>query len=317
VGYLKNDEQRTKTDRMRVFLTGGTGYLGSAVLEALFRAGHQVVAMARDPEKVERLRARGATPLLAEIGTPQRYIGEVRSCDAVIHTAIESSPRAAAKDRQAIDTLIGALKQSPGGAPKAFLYTSGVWVIGKNSWPADEDTALSPAAHSAWRVPHERLVLDAAGNGLRTAVIRPGILYGGSRGIVSDLLKDALNGLVRVIGSGKNHWACVYDRDAADLYVRVLQTPDASGIYHVTDEADERVNDIVEAIAGHLLQKPDVRHVPLDEARQKLGTYAEALAMDQRVRSPRARALGWSPTLSTVSASVPRLFEEFRNTRPR
>lgn len=298
---------------MRVFLTGGTGYLGSAVLDALFRARHQVVAMARDPEKVERLRSRGATPVLAEIGTPERYLGEVQTCDAVIHTAIEGSARAAEKDRHAIDTLIEALKQS--GTGKTFIYTSGVWVIGKNAWPAAEDSPLNPAAHSAWRVPHEQVVLDAANSGLRAAVIRPGILYGGSRGIVSDLLKDALNGLVRVIGNGKNHWACVYDRDAADLYVRVLQASGASGIFHVTDEADERVNDIVEAIASHLAQTPDVRHVPLPEAKKKFGTYAEALAMDQRVRSPRARALGWAPTLTSVSGNVPRLFEELRNGR--
>lgn len=269
--------------------------------------------MARDPEKVERLRARGATPVLAEIGTPKGFVGEVRTCDAVIHTAIESSMRSVEKDRQAIDTLVDALKQS--GSGKTFIYTSGVWVIGENTWPAEEDSPLNPAAHSAWRVPHEQVVLGAADSGLRTVVIRPGILYGGCRGIVSDLLKDALNGLVRVIGNGKNHWACVYDRDAADLFVRVLQAPEASGIFHVTDEADERVNDIVEAIASHLAQKPDVRHVPLPEARKKLGTYAEALAMDQRVRSPRARALGWAPTLSSVSANVPRLFEEFRNSR--
>jgi nucleoside-diphosphate-sugar epimerase len=298
---------------MRVFVTGGTGYVGSAIVEALFRAGHHVVAMARDPEKVERLRARGATPVVAELGTPQRYVGEVRTCDAVIHAALESSPRGVEKDRQAIDTLIGTLKES--GAGKTFIYTSGVWVLGKNSWPADENTPVNPAAHSAWRPAHEQAVLDAGADGLRTVIVRPGILYGGSRGIVSDLLKDALNGLVRVIGSGKNHWACVYDRDVADLYVRVLQAPDASGIFHVTDEADEKVNDIVEAIASHLMQKPDVRHVPLPEAKKKLGTYAEALAMDQRVRSPRARALGWAPTLSSVCGSVPRLFEEFRNTR--
>jgi nucleoside-diphosphate-sugar epimerase len=298
---------------MRVFLTGGTGYLGSAILDALFRAGHQVVAIARDPEKVGRLEARGATAVLADIDTPQRYVNHVKQCDAVIHAAREGSTRSVEKDRQAIDTLVGALKES--GSGKTFIYTSGVWVLGKNSWPADEDSPLRPAEYSAWRVPHETMVLDAEGDGLRTAVIRPGILYGGSRGIISDLLKDALNGLVRVIGSGKNHWACVYERDAADLYVRVLQAPDASGVFHVTDEADERVNDMVEAIAGHLLQKPDVRHVPLPEAKKKMGTYAEALALDQRVRSPRARALGWVPTLSSVSASVPRLFEEFRNTR--
>jgi nucleoside-diphosphate-sugar epimerase len=298
---------------MKVFLTGGTGYIGSAVLEALFRAGHQVVAIARDPEKVERLNARGATGILAEVATPTKYLAEVQTCDAVIHTAFESSPRGVEKDRQAIETLIAAMKTSD--QPKTFIYTSGVWVLGKNSWPADEDSPVNPAAHVSWRPAHEQLVLEAGENGMRTIVVRPGIVYGGFRGIVSDLLKDALNGLVRVIGSGKNYWPCVYDRDLADLYVRLVQAPDAAGIFHANDEADERVNDIVEAIAAHVPQKPDIRHVPLPEAKKKLGTYAEALAMDQRVRSPRARALGWAPTLRSVSGNVARLLEEFRNKR--
>jgi nucleoside-diphosphate-sugar epimerase len=137
-------------------------------------------------------------------------------------------------------------------------------------------------------------------------------VYGGSRGIVSDLLKDALNGLVRVVGPGKNRWPTVYDRDLGDLYVRLLQTPDARGIFHANDEGDERVNDIVEAIADHLSHRPDVRYMPLPEARRKLGTYADALALDQRVRSPRAKALGWTPSLSSVTANIPRLFEEYR-----
>jgi nucleoside-diphosphate-sugar epimerase len=178
--------------------------------------------------------------------------------------------------------------------------------------PADENAALDPAAHVAWRPGHEQRVLDAGTNGLRTVVIRPGIVYGGSRGIVSDFLKDALNGLVRVVGPGKNRWPTIYDRDLGELYVRLLLAPDARGIYHANDEGDERVIDIVEAIAEHLRQRPDVRHMPMPEARRKLGTYADALALDQRVRSPRARALGWSPTLSGVTSNIPRLFEEFR-----
>lgn len=298
---------------MRVFLTGGTGYLGSAVFDALFRAGHQVVALARDPEKVERLKSRGASAILGEIGSPNKFVHEIQAADAVVHTAFESSPRGIEKDRQAIDTIVSALKSR--GGSKTFIYTSGVWVLGQNSWPAEEDSRLSPATHVTWRPAHEQAVLDAGQDGLRTIVVRPGILYGGSRGIVSDLLKDALNGLVRVIGPGKNCWACVYDRDAADLYVRLVQSPDAAGIFHANDEADERVNDIADAIASHLSQRPDIRHVPLPEAKKKLGTYAEALAIDQRVRSPRARALGWTPALRSISANVPRLFEEFRNTR--
>ena len=91
----------------------------------------------------------------------------------------------------------------------------------------DETAQPNPGQLLGWRPTHEQLVLQAATPSLRTAVIRPGIVYGGNRGIVSDLLKNALNGLIRVIGSGENHWPLVYDRDLADLYVRVATRPEA------------------------------------------------------------------------------------------
>lgn len=300
---------------MRVFLTGATGYVGSAVLDALLRAGHKVTALVREPEKGEQLANRGVAPIIGELGTLKSYLKAIDDAEAVIHTAFEGSIRGPEKDAQALDAMLPALARHSAGSPRVFVYTSGVWVLGKTYGPADEDAPLNPAQHVAWRPAHEQRVLEAGGNGLRTIVVRPGILYGGTRGIVSDLLKDALNGLVRVIGPGKNCWPCIYDRDLADLYARLIQAPDASGIYHANDEGDERVNDIVAAIAEHLPQPPDVRHMPLPEAKKKLGTYAEALAMDQRVRSPRARALGWQPTLRSVSGNVARLFEEFRARR--
>jgi nucleoside-diphosphate-sugar epimerase len=300
---------------MRVFLTGATGYIGSAVLDALLRGGHRVVALVRDPEKAARITARGAVPVIGEIGTPSSYAAALKGSDAVIHTAFEDSPRGVEKDRAAIETLITALTDHVLGSSPVFIYTSGIWVLGMTTRPADESAPLDPAPHVAWRPAHEQRVLEAGTNGLRTIVLRPGIVYGGSRGIVSDLLKDALNGLVRVIGPGKNRWPTVYDRDLAELYVRLLQAPEARGVFHANDECDERVNDIVEAIAEHLTQRPDVRHMPMPEARRKLGAYADALALDQSVRSPRARALGWSPTLSRITANIPRLFEEFRGGR--
>jgi nucleoside-diphosphate-sugar epimerase len=296
---------------LRVFLTGGTGYVGSAVLDALVRGGHQVTAIARDPEKVARLQSRGATGVLAELATPARYMDAALEADVVIHTAIEYSPRGPQLDADFLDRLLPALEDT--GSAKTFIYTSGIYVVGPAPEPVDETTALSPAQISAWRVPLEQRVLQAMTLSLRTAVVRPGYLYGGGRGVISDLLKDALNGLVRVIGPGTNHWPCIYDRDLAELYVRIAEKPEASGIFHATDEADEPVNDIVEAIAAHLSQRPDVRHVPLDEARTKMGPYADALALDQRLRGPRARALGWAPTLHSVSGNVARLFEEYRN----
>ncbi|MEO5739929.1 MAG: NAD-dependent epimerase/dehydratase family protein, partial [Vicinamibacterales bacterium] len=192
-----------------------------------------------------------------------------------------------------------------------------VWVLGSNAQPMDETAQPNPGQLLGWRPAHEQLVLQSAAPNLRTAVIRPGIVYGGNRGIVSDLLKNALNGLIRVIGTGENHWPLVYDRDLADLYVRVATMAEASGMYHANDEGDETVNAVVEGIVGHLSTSPDVRHVPLDEARKKVGAYADALALDQRVRGPRARALGWSPTLHSVGTNVPRLLEEFRRAQGR
>ena len=296
---------------MRVFLTGATGYIGSAVLDALLRAGHRVTAIVRDPEKAAKLEAKGVVPVIGELATPSTYASAVDGSDAVIHTAFEDSARGIEKDRQAIETLLSSMAKH-GTDQRTFIYTSGVWVLGMTTRPADEEAPLDPPEHVNWRPAHEQIVLDAHRNGLRTVVIRPGIVYGGSRGIVSDLLKDALNGMMRVIGPGKNRWPTVYDRDLGELYARVLQTPDASGIFHANDECDERVNEIVEAIADHLTQRPDIRHMPMPEARRKLGTYADALALDQRVRSPRAKALGWAPSLSSITSNVPRLFEEYR-----
>ena len=76
--------------------------------------------------------------------------------------------------------------------------------------------------------------------------------------------------------------------------------------------SDEHVNDIADAITQHVSPPADIRHVPLAEARGKFGPYADALALDQVVRSPRARALGWAPTMHGITGNAPRLFEEFR-----
>jgi nucleoside-diphosphate-sugar epimerase len=152
-----------------------------------------------------------------------------------------------------------------------------------------------------------------AATGLTPVVVRSGIVYGGSRGIMGDLLRDGVNGLVRVLGDGRNRWATIYDRDLAELYEKLASAPDVSGIYHATDEADQPVIEIVEALSRNTTHKPDVRFVPIEEARAKLGTYADALAMDQVVRSPRARALGWTPSLRSVASNIPRLLEEWRN----
>jgi nucleoside-diphosphate-sugar epimerase len=291
--------------RMHVFLTGGTGYVGSAILDALVRAGHHVDALVRNGEKAASVQARGAHPVIGDVGHPASYAGVAAAADGVIHAAIEYSPRGPQLDAVALDALLTVDR------PDRFLiYTSGVWIIGPARAPADENAPARPAGVSAWRAPHEQRVLGWSG--MRTVVVRPGIVYGGSRGIVGDLFKDAANGLVRVVGSGDNHWPLVYDRDLGDLYLRLARCADASGLYHANDEGDERVRDLVEAISDGAPIRPSIRHVPIAEARQKMGPLADALALDQIVRSPRARALGWSPLLHSVAGNAPRLWEEWR-----
>lgn len=303
---------------MRVFLTGATGYIGSAVLDALVRARHEVTCLVRNREKAALAGQLGGHPVVGDLSEPASYETAAAGQDGYIHAAEETLPRRCAVDRIAVETLIAAARRSAptGAATERFLvYTSGIWVLGSTRQPAAEDAPVNPPEIVAWRPAHEQLVLAAAGSGFRTCVVRPGIVCGGTRGIIGDLIRDASNGLVRIVGNGENHWPVVYDRDLADLVVRLSSRPEASGIYHAAGERDERVNDIVEAIAAQVKTSPQIRRMPLEEAKGKMGARAEALALDQIVRGPRARALGWSPTLRSITGSAAALLEEWRSGR--
>src|SRR5262245_10433690 len=306
---------------MRIFLTGATGYVGSAVLDALVRGGHDVTALVRNNEKARDVAARGGRPILGNLADPESYRAAADAQDGYVHAAFDSrSGRGPSIDRSVLDTVIAAAKRprtagSTTPHKRFVIYTSGVWVLGRSPDPAAEDAPINPIDLVSWRPQHERLVLDASSDGLRTAVVRPGVVYGGGNGMVSEIFKAASNGLVRVVGDGNNHWPLVYDRDLADLYARLVGREDSGGVYHANDEGDERVNEIVDAIRPYLPVRPDVRHVPIDEARTKMGLYADALALDQVVRSPRARALGWTPTLHSVAGNAARLLEEWRGSR--
>lgn len=297
---------------MRIFLTGATGYIGSAVCDALVRAGHEVTALVRASAKTRRLKTKGVHVLAGDLADAATYRDQAEGFDAYVLTAFDSSPRGIEIDKLTIETLRDRAWRS---SRSAIIYTSGIWVLGGLREPADESTPVNPVPVVSYRPDHERLVLDANGGGTRAIVVRPGIVYGGARGIISDMLRDADNGIVRVIGNGENHWPLVYDRDVADLYVKLVAHPEASGIFHATDEGDERVNDLVRAMSRHVEFTPEVRYMPLAEARTRLGPVADALALDQLVRSPRAKEIGWTPTLKSVGRNVPRLLEEWRNGR--
>ncbi|HEX4347074.1 MAG TPA: NAD-dependent epimerase/dehydratase family protein [Vicinamibacterales bacterium] len=306
---------------MRIFLTGATGYIGAAVLDALVRGGHDVTALVRDNEKAARVTARGGHPVIGNLAEPDSYRAAAEAQDGYVHTAFDTvSGRGPVIERLVLDTLLAAAKRprtagSTAPARRFVIYTSGLWVLGQTPEPASEDSPINPTALVSWRPDLEEVVVNASNATLRTVVVRPGVVYGSGGGIVGDIFKAATNGLVRVVGDGNNHWPLVYDRDLADLYARIAANEQAEGVYHANDEGDERVNDIVASIGPHVAFPPDVRHVPIDEARSKMGTFADALVLDQVVRSPRARALGWTPSLHSVSGNAARLLGEWRAAR--
>ena len=215
---------------MRILLTGATGYIGSGVLDALARAGHEVTALVRTQAAAERFAARELRCVVADLGEDLASASALRGFDAYVHTAFEASARGAEIDRQAVAALGAAARDS--GA-QAFVYTSGIWVLGPTSG-ADEHAPVNPTPLVAFRPAHEQAALAFDTPTLRALVVRPGVVYGGGRGIVGDMLRDAENGIMRVIGTGENHWPLVYDRDLADLYVRLVSNAEARGIYHAT-----------------------------------------------------------------------------------
>src|SRR5687768_2221827 len=194
---------------MRVFLTGATGYIGSAVAAALRNAGHEVGALIRPDADSKHLRDLGAFLIAGDLESLPSLRDQLESYDAFVHTA-QSRQRTVEGDRAAVDTFTA--------LPGHFVYTSGVWVLGNTS-SSDETSPVNPLPLVAWRPPHEELVLGSGG-----AVLRPGCVYGGRQSLLADWFVSASqNRPLQIVGDGTNRWAMVHLHDLTDLYVRALE----------------------------------------------------------------------------------------------
>jgi nucleoside-diphosphate-sugar epimerase len=280
---------------MKVLLTGATGYIGGAVAEALRRAGHEVTGLARSDEAAEQLKARNIQPLKGDLTNRDILSAAARESDAVIHTALPHSPDASVVDRTAVEAILDALE----GTDKPFIYTSGIWVYGSTGeGVATEETPLNPTRMVAWRPANENLALEGRVRTVRSIVIRPGIVYGHGGGIVGGMIQEAQGtGVVRFIGTGDNRWPQVHIEDLANLYLLALERAPAGTILNATNHESVRMRDVAEAVArGAAGKSVRVEAWPLEEARQRLGAYANALSLDQQVSGKRAEELlGWKP----------------------
>ncbi len=280
---------------MRVFVTGATGYVGISIVEALRSAGHGVVGLARSDDAAAKLAAKSAEVLSGSLEELDVLARGAREADAVIHAGATGKPGQDAVDTAAVGAMLDALE----GSGKPFIYTSGLWVLGDTGdRVADDDAPLHPAAIVAWRADLERAVLDAARRGIRSLIVRPGVVYGRDGGTPGTFVSSARRkGIVRYVGDGRQRWAFVHVDDLADLYVLALDAP-AGTVLNAVSGPSIPVRQVVDAAAEANGARAEAW--PLEDARAVLGVYADALALDQQVSAERARSLGWTPSRPSV-----------------
>ena len=279
---------------MKILVIGATGYIGSAVVERLAEARHQVVGLCRPADR-DALPT-GLEARLGDLAEPNTLVAAVTSdIDGVINLA---TPAGAKVDIAAAAALLQALR----GTGRALVYTSGTWVLGRTgSWPVDEAVSTNPIELVEHRPEVERIVLDAAAQGVRSVVIRPGIAYGRGAGIprlLVDLARE--HGVGRYVGDEALHWPMVHVDDLADLFVAAIERAGPGSLLHGVDEEAVHVASLATAagLAAGISEAP--RPWPLPEAREALGAaFADALACHQVVSGDRARRLlDWRPRSS-------------------
>ena len=280
---------------MKFFLTGATGYIGSAVAEALLAGGHTVAALARSLESEQTIRDRGMTPVTGDLKHPASLISPMQSVDGVIHAGTTNEAKA---DGEAVLAMLGALKDSG----KPFVYTSGIWVLGNTGDQAADETApLQPPPIVAWRPAVEQSVLNAS-PGVRSVVIRPAIVYGRGGGLPGMFVQSAQEtGAARYIGDGMNRWPLVHVEDLASLYVRAAESAPAGTVFHGADGPSIRVKDIAEAASFAVDAGGRTESWSVDEATAQLGPLVAALLLDQVVSGDKAKAtLAWKPQAVSI-----------------
>lgn len=297
----------------RIFVTGASGYLGSAVAARMARDGNEVYGLTRRQESAAALERIGVKPVIGDLSRPASFVGVLKNCDAVVHAA--SDPKAwAERDQRSLEAIRAAARD---GRVRRLLYTSGVWVHGDTAGQVvDEAAALHPAELVRWRVAHEEVALDLADDEVAVVVFRPAILYGESRGIIGGLFNEArTKRTVTLPGDGTQHWELVHRDDVAEAYRLALEYARGGERYILTDEAHLTAGDIGDAIAR--VTGSSAKRWEAAAVLKELGKYGEALLMSQKATAARARReLGWVPRHTSFVGEVEGLYAEWQSGRP-
>lgn len=280
---------------MRVFVTGATGFIGSAIVEELLKAGHQVVGMARSDAGAEWVAGAGAAVHRGDLDDLESLRQGAASSDAVIHTAFRHDwsrfVESCELDRRAIETLGSVLE----GSDRPLIVTSGLGVMAKGRVAAEDDP---PIPVSDWH-PRASEATAAAleARGVHTAVVRlPQVHDTEKQGLVSYLIAVARQkGVSAYVGDGQKRWAAVHRLDAGRLYRLALEKHETGARYHAVGEEGVRLVDIATTV-GRGLNVP-VRSISQEQAEEHFGFMGRFAGMDLQGSSAKTQQqLGWKPT---------------------
>jgi nucleoside-diphosphate-sugar epimerase len=297
-----------ETMPMRVFITGATGFIGSAVVKDLIAAGHQVVGLCRSDEKAPALAAAGAEVHRGSLENLDSLSEGIARSDGVIHLAFNHNFANFVQNCEDDRRVIKALGAMLGGSGRPLLVTSGTGMA--NTVPGQPATEDGPVISSAVipRAASEEAAASVAAEGNNVSVVRlPQVHDPVKQGLVTSLIAIARDkGACAYIGDGRNRWPAAHVRDVARLYRLAIERAAPGAKYHAVGEEGVPMRDIAEAL-GRRLKLP-VKSIAPEEAQAYFGWLAMFAMHDLPASSEQTRrTLGWQPTGPGLIADLEQL----------